>query len=204
VTASTPVFLKDVASKELVPASLVIGLTVDQVDEAVALWLPFLHESVKESGQTPAHAHWDWSKKVRDIRGISGYLVAGVLVEDEVQAMLLWDDIASRGKHPSQLGKEIVYVHFLSTAPWNDPQIANAPRYRGTGTLLIAAAVAHSVEQEFKGRIGLHALEEAEPFYRDKCSMIDLGVDATHGNLRYFELTPDLGEALLNKTGVKL
>jgi hypothetical protein len=204
VSATIPVFLKEVATSETVAAELVVGLTTDEVDEAVGLWSPYLRKRIQETGSMPDHAHWDWSLKARAIRGIQGYVVAGIRLGGEIQAMLLWDDIASRAKYPSQLGQELVYVHFLSTAPWNDHEISSTPKYRGAGTLLVAAAVAHSVEEEFKGRVGLHALPKAESFYRDRCSMIDLGLDASHQNLRYFEFTPELGKGLLEKTGVRL
>lgn len=196
--------LKLVQTGELAPAEIVIGLTTDEIDEAVGLWSPYLKKQIDELGANPDHSHWDWSLKARSIRGLQGYSVVGIRADGDLQGMLLWDDIETRAKHPSQLGRELVYVHYLSTAPWNDAELTDTPKYRGAGSQLLAVSVAHSVEQEFKGRVGLHALSKSENFYREKCRMADLGEDAAHQNLRYFEFTEELATVFLNETGVRL
>ena len=56
---------------------------------------------------------------------------------------------------------------------------------------LIIAAIAFSRSNEFKGRIGLHSLPQANQFYTVTCGMTDLGPDPKYHNLRYFEMTPD-------------
>ncbi len=90
-------------------------------------------------------------------------------------------------REPSQLNKPIVDIDFLATAPWNRFRLAQDPRFKGIGRLLLAAAISLSVSEEFAGRIGLHALPQAESWYRDVCGMTDLGVDGT--SMRYFEMT---------------
>ncbi len=55
----------------------------------------------------------------------------------------------------AQFGKPIVYVEFLATAPWNRPEIQKPPRFRGIGTVMVAAAVEVSWELGYRGLMGL-------------------------------------------------
>lgn len=66
-------------------------------------------------------------------------------------------------------------------SPRNTP-----PRYKGVGGAMVAAAVVLSHRKSFGGRIALHSLPAAEPFYR-KCGMDDLGFDEVKG-MEYFEM----------------
>ena len=61
------------------------------------------------------------------------------------------------------------------------------------------AAIALSQELEFKGRIGLHSLPQANSFYANTCGMSDLGMDPDHLGLRYFEMTSEQAEAFIAK-----
>ena len=54
---------------------------------------------------------------------------------------------------------------------------------------LIRAAIAVSEEEEFRGRIALHALPQSEAFYTK--FMEDLGIDPSMERLRYFEMTEE-------------
>ncbi len=86
------------------------------------------------------------------------------------------------------MGKPLVYVDYIATAPWNLRSLTDTPRYRGVGKVLIEAAITFSRDCGMGGRIGLHALPQAESFYRDTCGMTDLGEDANEYDLRYFEM----------------
>jgi hypothetical protein len=71
------------------------------------------------------------------------------------------------------------------------------PRFSGVGTVLMAAAIQFSIDEEFSGRVGLHSLPQADDWYR-KCGMTDLGPDAGEKqNLRYFEMTPEQAKEFL-------
>ena len=78
------------------------------------------------------------------------------------------------------------------------PRVRTAPRLRGVGSALIAAAIALSEDEGFKGRLGLHSLPQADAFYR-KIGMTDLGLDAACQNLRYFEMTSSRARAFLEE-----
>lgn len=186
----------------VVAAELITGLNIDEVDEAVGLWSPYLEQQISAGQSRPQHADWEWDRKARAVDGMKEYALCGIRVETEMQAMMLREDTFARAKHPDQRGTPIVYVAFLSTAPWNDREIVPTPSFRGCGTILLQEAVEHSVGLGYKGRVGLHSLKQAEEFYRDRSRMIDLGVDPDpdHQGLRYMEFTKEGAEAFLKTT----
>lgn len=188
--------------KTVVAAKLITGVTIDEIDAAVGLWSPYLKDKIESGVARPQHAHWAWEKKARKFEGLPYYVFCGISVEEELQALMLREDTFARAKHPDQKDTSIVYVEFLSTAPWNDRDIVPTPAYTGCGTILVQEAIVHSLSRGYRGRVGLHALPQAEEFYRNRCEMIDLGPDPSsdHFGLRYFEHTKETGQAFLQKT----
>jgi GNAT superfamily N-acetyltransferase len=193
-------FISDQAVGAQIASELILGVTIDEVDEAAALWSPVLRQWEQTSGGRVEHGHWDWSRKARAISLSRDYYIAGVRTQGEMQALMLWDEDFHYGTHPLQLGSPLVYVHFLATAPWNDREIVAVPRYKGTGTQLLRTAVERSDDLGYKRRLGLHSLPQAEGFYRDRCLMADLGIDATK-KLRYFEFTSELAQNFIDRIG---
>lgn len=183
-------------------ADLVTGVTLDEVDDAMALWAPFRLAHEEETGRRTQHSHWDWSRKARAVDGAPNYTIVGVRVGVQLQGLMLWDDLHEKGQLGSQLGLDLVYIHFISTAPWNDRSFVLRPDYLGVGTLLVVAAVKWSIHLGFEGRLGLHSLLQAELFYRDRCKMKDLGPDTSggHNGLHYFEFTPSMARDFLNRS----
>ena len=96
-------------------------------------------------------------------------------------------------------GRPLLYIDYLEVAPWNwrIPEIGRDGRFRGVGSALFWNAVQQSLEEGFQGRVGLHALPQAEAFYRDGCHMTPLGRDAAKQNLLYFELSRQQAERLI-------
>ena len=92
-------------------------------------------------------------------------------------------------------GLNLAYVEFLEAAPWNRPEHARPTRFRGTGSVLIAAAIQVSRDEGYRGRLGLHSLPQSEPFYRNAIGMQDFGPDDGYpGKLRYFEMTANAAD----------
>lgn len=184
----------------IVVAKLIVDLTIDEIDEAVGLWSPYLFQQLQSGIRRPQHAHWEWDRKARAVHGLFGYRFCGILVGTEMQALMLREDTFARAKHPDQRGKPIVYIPFLAVAPWNDREIVPTPAYRGCGTILLREAIEHSHSIGNKGRVGLHSLPQAEIFYRDRCKMIDMGLDPDpdHQGLRYFEFTSEAAQAFVD------
>ena len=64
-------------------------------------------------------------------------------------------------------GEGAVYVDRLAAAPRNRPWLAEPPKYRGAGTVLLLAAVRHSYSLGLGGRVWLTSLpsERTRAFY---------------------------------------
>jgi hypothetical protein len=69
------------------------------------------------------------------------------------------------------------------------------------GTRLFEAAVQHSMEEGFHGRLGLHALPGSEGFYVNGCGMTPVGRDPHKQNLLWCEFTPQQAERYLAGEG---
>lgn len=139
-------------------------------------------------------AHWQWATKADAIEGRLDW-VSFALEGNGVAQGLMFAQTAGFAKEPTQKGLPLVKVVLLATAPWNRPTLTAVPRFKGIGPILLGAAISLSFHEEFDGRIGLHALPQAESWYRDACGMTDLGVDGT--GMRYFETTEAQAKAFL-------
>lgn len=104
---------------------------------------------------------------------------------EELTQGLLWLETQW---HRSWVNRDwrIVYVEALASAPWNRSILDDPPFFRGIGTALLLFARRRSYELGYGGRVGLHALPDAEGFY-DRRNMMDYGPDPDKENLRYFE-----------------
>jgi beta-lactamase class A len=137
----------------------------------------------------PQDLHGDWSEKADVTRAVLAYQRFALVCDGRLQGLMLVNLVTSTGRVAGQHGKHLVYVDFVSTAPWNRPDFCDKPHFVGVGSVLIRVAVELSRAEGFRGRIGLHALPQAEKFYRKTCGMTDLGADTGYYNLTYFEMT---------------
>ena len=179
-----------------VPADLWDEISAEHVELWATDWRPEIDQRRKQLEQDktprekwPQDLHWDWSRKADDTRKILAYRRFALTSEGRLQGLMLVDLIKHSGHLAEQQGKHLVYVEFVSTAPWNRPDFCTKPQYGGVGSTLIRVAVELSQNEGFKGRIGLHALPQAEEFYRKICGMTDLGSDVSYYGLSYFEMT---------------
>lgn len=90
---------------------------------------------------------------------------------------------------PSRLDHhgQLVYVHYIATAPWNRGNANGPGRFRGVGTSLMIRAILISRELGCEGRLGLHSLRSSDGFY-NALGFHSLGSDAAHYGMSYFEL----------------
>lgn len=140
----------------------------------------------------PQSLHWNWARKAPQLKLLesSGF---GIVHDQRWQGVML----TKTASHVSQLGRDrgkpLVYIDYLEVAPWNwrIPQVERAGQFRGIGSLLFWRAVRQSQEEGFHGRLGLHALPQAEEFYEKACGMTSLGRDAGKQNLLYLELSSE-------------
>lgn len=203
MTGASPVFLLDVAAEDVVPAELVCGIALPHLLDWHNAWQPelgaikaTLYDQGVPKSEWPQSGHWRWPDKVAE-SDLLGFETFCVTAEGMTQAMMRVDITTKESRLPGSEGKPIAYVDYLEVAPWNQPIVGMARRYKGAGKILMIAAAALSTEVEFKGRVGLHSLPQSESFYGDM-GMIDLGPDTeVHGALRYFEMTAEIAQALI-------
>lgn len=186
MTERSPIEIYDRHNDCLAAAEFIDGVTEVEVAAAQSLWA----EPLQRTGAQ--HSHWDWRDKYQWLKEAPlAYHMFGIKAESKMQGLLLVQKAGKFCRIDTQKNKDLIYVDFLATAPWNSADTSAKPRFGGIGKIFVRAAIMLSVEEEFKGRIGLHSLRQAETFYRDFCGMTDLGPDDDYQNLRYFEATPE-------------
>jgi hypothetical protein len=202
----SPIFLFNAERGEPEAAELWDGITDQQLGDWEGEWLPELFKAVQklhragvERRHWPQSRHWNWRKKTEALQGMLAHPGFSIVCNGMTQGMMIVDTTMKRCRIEEQKGKNLVYVEFVENAPWNRPELAQPPLYRGIGSILVRAAIALSQEEEFKGRIGLHSLPQANSFYANTCGMSDLSMDPDYQDLRYFEMTPEQAEAFIAK-----
>ncbi|MCF8004045.1 MAG: hypothetical protein K9L32_07520 [Chromatiaceae bacterium] len=189
------VFLQDTHTGSAVAAQLIDGITEPHLDDVEEHWQQARVEGLyrlKSEGiapkDWPQSWHWDWRKKQQTVRGILACRSFCIMCDGHVQGLMqvMTTPVCLL---PEQKGKPLVYVDYLEGAPWNQAGFAKTPRFKGVGTVMLAAAVQLSRDEGFRGRLGLHSLPQSEPYY-NRIGMESLGCDAAKQNLVYFEMTP--------------
>jgi hypothetical protein len=159
-----------------------------------------LLQSAVPRSQWPQSLHWNWRRKAPELRLLecSGF---GVVCEQSWQGVMLTKTASYAARLKPDRGKPLVYIDFLEVAPWNwaIPELGRIGRFRSVGSVLFWRAVKQSEEEGFRGRVGLHALPQAEQFYERACGMTPLGRDPSKENLSYFELTSEQASELLER-----
>lgn len=204
---SSPIYLLDTATNSPVEATLLHGITEQQLLDWETEWLPEhfrLTQCLRRAGvdraQWPQHRHWSWRAKTEAIKGLLAHAGFSIICDGVTQGMMIVDTATRRCRHPAQHGMNLVYVDYLENAPWNRTSVlANKPRYKGVGSILVAAAISLSHDEEFDGRIGLHSLPQANQFYEHNCRMSNLGIDPDYENLSYFEMTVQQAQEFMQK-----
>ena len=144
----------------------------------------------------PEHSHWDWELKARQAEMFSSFQTLFVLeCEREIQGMMIVDFATFLAKLPPDREKPILYISYIESAPCN---LYEEPRrYLGIGYTLYRTAIQYSLHKQCEGRVGLHALPQAEEFYLERCKMTPLDKEPSHQNLRYFESTQEQSRLFL-------
>lgn len=199
MTLHTELALHDRHTDEFVRATL-----LERVDQIYAArtdgqWLTFAASEAARASLAgcpmPEHVHWRWERKVAPTAHLLPYPTLAIECEGVAQGLMLLKTDGEFARLPSELGRPLVYIMFLAAAPWNLPT-AMQPRFAGVGTAMLRAAIEISLDLEFKGRIGLHALPQSDSFY-ERQGMTLFGPDPDKENLNYFEMTPAQAAALI-------
>ncbi|BAY50418.1 hypothetical protein SAMD00079811_80470 (plasmid) [Scytonema sp. HK-05] len=155
-----------------------VDLGPRHIDDYVNDWVEKLRRFSQED------KYWDWIFKLRYIvnqENLEGYAVE---CENKTQGLM----IIETQMHGSRLniGKRLVYVDGIATAPTNRIEIQRPPQFKGVGQALLNFARIRSVELGYEGRVGLHSLPRSEGFY-EKQNMFNCGPEEDYDNLVYFE-----------------
>ncbi|MBC5793856.1 GNAT family N-acetyltransferase [Sphaerospermopsis sp. LEGE 00249] len=156
----------------------IVELSKKHIDDYEKLWREQLRVVQAED------KFWDWLFKLGYISKQDNEEGYALECEDCTQGLMMIETQL----HGSRLamGQKLVYIQYITSAPWNRKEIQRPPRYKGVGTALLRYARLRSVELGYGGRIGLHSLQTAERFYENQ-NMLNLGVDEEYKNLTYFE-----------------
>src|SRR5258708_39832078 len=103
-----------------------------------------------------------------------------------MQGLMMVDLARHQARLPPDVGKPLVYIDYLESAPWNVKPMVDVPRYAGIGAVLVNVAVQVSIDEGFHGRIGLSSLANAASFYEKRCQIISIGFFRTEQTLTYF------------------
>lgn len=203
-----PVEILDCSTGNAVEAELFDEVQVEHFLETQNEWRPIVEAAavaLQRAGASrvliPRHFHWDWTRKAGDLRMLA-ITFYGLNCGGKLQGLLKLMTVGHVCRLSEQAGKDLVYVDYLETAPWNIKPLmgalGRAPLYGAVGTRLIEAAVQKSIEEDFKGRIGLHSLPTSEGFYLKACGMTAVGRDPAKQNLLWCEFTPEQAERFLS------
>jgi hypothetical protein len=191
-----PVKLVEKASGQFVDAELFDEVTEEHLLLAEEQWRPMIREARRKLPPElrPRNAHWDWTSKDRELALLANTFYA-IQLADKIEGLMKVETVGHVCRLPEQSRKELVYIDYVETAPWNIKVLMNAlgeqPKYALVGTRLIEAAVHQSFEEGFKGRVGLHAVPTSHDFYIKVCGMTPVAPDPNKENLLSCEFTPE-------------
>jgi hypothetical protein len=188
----TETTLLDKISGEIVPATLVHGVSKDVVDGTEALWeKPRLEGALRLKNlgvSVPEHYHWDWKHKSSRLRSRE-YVCFGIECRGKMQGLMMVNTKDNFARLAPDMNKPVVYIDYLESAPWNLNGFVDEPHFGAVGARLFEAAVRYSIAKGFEGRVGLHALPQSEAFYARTCCMTQVGRDAAFQDLSWYEIT---------------
>jgi hypothetical protein len=200
------IYLRD-REGSAVDAELWDAITDKNLADWEAEWLPELFRVLQQLNRAgverrlwPQSRHWDWRAKLKGIEGLLSQPCFSVVCQGVTQGMMI-ANTTKRARIQSQRNQHLVYVEYLESAPWNRKTLlaSGQAAFGGIGSILMRAAIEVSLNEEYKGRVGLHSLPQANDFYANTCDMTDLGPDANYENLRYYEFTPEQAQAFINR-----
>ena len=195
--SSDPIHILTYKDRKPTDALLLSDLAPSALAEVEKEWGPLRREAARKIYQAgkiqevPGHWHWDWGEKSKKL-GLLAYKCFGIECAKKMQGLLMVMIAGKEAKLAPDAGKPLVYIDYLESAPWNVIPLVAEPQFAGVGMVLMRAAVQLSYYEEFHGRVGLHALDQAEDFYRDKCGMQGCGLDPSYHDLPYYEMTREI------------
>jgi hypothetical protein len=196
------IYLQRSGTREDVDAELWDDISALHLEQWRSTWAPIIDLAISRlraaaapREKWPQDLHWEWDKKTDWSRNFLSLQRFAITCGGALQGLMLVNLTKLTARLPEQRGKDLAYIEFVSTAPWNRPDIAGVQQFHGVGLNMIRAAIELSRNEGFHGRIGLHALSQASSFYSLTCGMSDLGPDIDYYNLSYFEMSTAQADA---------
>jgi hypothetical protein len=154
------------------------------IDDYQNLWHELLQRYQQED------KFWSWAFKQQVFLSQNNYEGYAIEVAGRTEGLMMIET----QQHRSQLavGQPLVYIMSIASAPWNRRLILRPPEFQGVGTALLLFARQRSIDLGYGGRVGLHALPDAERFYENR-HMIQIDpdpeeyLDPDEPSLTYFE-----------------
>lgn len=195
----TPCYLFDITDEtaKKVRAAVVRDWPSKRLVDVEKSWAPVrsvLKRKKDRTGMTIEHGHWDWSLKRESV--VSGrHRLLAVEYAGAVQGLMaVYSYPRTARLNPKN---ELIYIDYVENAPWNIRRIGSRRRFGEIGRSLFAEAIRLSLDSGMQGRIGLHSLPGAEPFYRQKMKMAEFKPDRNYSHLRYFEFDAEASKRFL-------
>lgn len=195
------------ADNEIVVATLRKGIKLQDLTAVEQEWGPYrtkIRQELTRLGidkrNWPQSLHWDWTAKGPDLKLLESNGFA-IEFEGATQGVMLTKTASYVSR--VETGKPLVYIDYLESAPWNwnIRELSQQGEFRGVGSVLFLVAVRQSKQEGFHGRVGLHALPQAESFYAGSSRMTKIGPDPNKQNLPYYELGRTEAEKHLREGG---
>lgn len=181
-----------------VEALLVEDPDVSYIEATDKLWWVYrqrFSNALKDAQKpNPEHHHWSWKWKLQQEAERNAFFkYFGIICEGDPQGLLMLTyGREYKARLPEQQGRLLLYIAYIESAPWNVRGYCDTPRFVGIGKEFYKTAVRFSDRLGFDGRVGVHSLPTAEPFYENSCMMRRLGSDLDYQKLVYFESCPTI------------
>jgi hypothetical protein len=174
------------------PAEIHSPIRASDLESWRETWLPHFERLAKRGFPQP-DAAWNWEAMLP----WSTHSFAVTCLGDTHGMMLVNAGLTSILNSPGggRRRSKIVYVKAIASAPQNrelDPA-SSSPCFGLVGSALMRAAVELSLELGFRGRVGLHALREAEQWYQK----IGMTAQASPTGLTYYEFSSQAASKFL-------
>lgn len=154
------------------PAELFEGTDQQNMDDFRRLWRPMLKDRrsefrswIEAADANAQDSHWDWVRKTEEADHSLQFETFAVECAGITQGMMRVDVTDHVSRLQGELGRQLVYIDLLATAPWNRPRFVERPVYKGIGPLFVVTAISLGVELEYQGRVGLHSLPQSRDWY---------------------------------------
>ena len=134
------IYLQRSGTREDVDAELWDDISDLHLELWRSTWVPMIDHAKRrlKSAAVPPHKwpqdlHWDWGEKTDWSRPLLTLQRFSITCGGALQGLMLVNLTKLTARLPSQKGKDLAYIEFVSTAPWNRPEISGVQQFHGIG-----------------------------------------------------------------------